>query len=255
MIKCITFDVTNTLVYVASAGNVALHYSNVIRNRFEPNFLLDIESANKNFKKYFKYENEVNPGYGYSKGMQSREWWSRIVKQVIKDNLEAKNTPNLFDSAKLDCISGAIYDEFKKEKYWQKYADCDFVLDELKQTRGLKLGIVSNFDERLPEILKNLNLLSHFDFVCIPSNSNGFAKPSQKIFMSALHKSGCQNPEELLHVGDSFELDYTPATALNFKSVLLKHLNGEKEKKDFLKKVPDRLLNQADFAFSLKDIV
>ena len=205
--------------------------------------------ANKNFRKYFKKENEFNPGYGYSKGVQSREWWSNIVKKVIKDDLEAKQKSDLFDSTKLDNLSNIIYDEFKKAKYWEKYADCDMILDRCKQIYNLKLGIISNFDERLLEILKNLNLLSYFDFVCIPSSCNGFAKPNEKIFINAFKKSGCQYYEQILHVGDNLELDYFPSKKLNFHSFLLKHSSGERNK------IPNCIQNQGNYAFNLKDFL
>lgn len=211
--------------------------------------------ANKNFRKYFKIENELNPGYGFSRGMKSKEWWFNIVSQVIKDDLKAKNMPNIFDLNKLSCISNVIYDEFKKENYWQKYSDCDFILDKLKRIHKLKIGIISNFDERIYEILKNLNLITYFDFICIPSNCDGFAKPSEKIFLNALFKSGCKNSQELLHIGDNIDLDYLPAISLNFESVLLKHLSNENEKRDFLKKIPDHLNNQLNHAFNLKDLL
>lgn len=209
--------------------------------------------ANKNFRKYFNKENKLNPGYGYSRGIQSREWWSNIVKTVIKDDLEAKHKPNLFDSTKLNNLSNIIYDEFKKAKYWEKYSDCEMVLDKCKQIYGLKLGIISNFDERLIEILKNLNLLSYFDFICIPSNCDGFAKPNEKIFMNAFKKSGCQYPEQILHVGDNLELDYFPSKTQNFQSILLKHSSDEKKIKDFLKNMPSCIHNQGNYAFNLQD--
>ncbi|CAF1041011.1 unnamed protein product [Brachionus calyciflorus] len=241
VIKCITFDITNTLIRVASGGNVALHYSNIIHKKIDNNYNLNIDLANQNFRKFFKLENSIRPGYGFSKGMNSRDWWANIVKNVIKADLDCKNKSNIFDEKKLDSISNIIFDEFVKAEYWEKYSNCDSVLTELKNTMNVKLGVISNFDERLYLIMKNLNLDCYFDFVCIPSNSQGFAKPSSEIFTNALIKSGCQNESEILHVGDNYDLDYKPARDSNFNSILLKHCTSQNEKLSLLKNQPENV--------------
>lgn len=130
-------------------------------------------------------------------------------------------------------ISNFIFNEFSKKDYWLKYNNCDLFLSELKHTNKYKLGIISNFDERLFQILNNLNLTKYFDFICIPSNCNGAFKPNEEIFLQAFKLSGILNHSQMLHIGDDYELDFLGATKLGFKSLIIDHKNN-KNKNDLL---------------------
>ena len=65
MIKCITFDCTNTLMKVN--GGVSFQYSRLLKEHFDYN--LDEKLTNHNFKKYFSEKNEQQPGYGFKNGI------------------------------------------------------------------------------------------------------------------------------------------------------------------------------------------
>lgn len=121
-------------------------------------------------------------------------------------------------------MSNYLFEQFSKEACWAKYDDCETVLIELKK-HGYKLGIISNFDERLLKILTNLNLIQHFDFICTPINSSGYAKPQQEIFLKAFELSGMKARSNLMHIGDDYEYDYKPSIALGFKSLIINHNN------------------------------
>jgi len=132
-----------------------------------------------------------------------------------------------FSDNELSKISHFIYEEFCKEKCWIKYQDCDSLLNDLK-SNGYKLGVISNFDERLFKILTELKIIHYFDFICIPSNSEGYAKPCQEIFTKALNLSGIKSSSLMMHVGDDYELDFQAATNLGFRSMLVNHENKNK---------------------------
>jgi putative hydrolase of the HAD superfamily len=95
---------------------------------------------------------------------------------MIKDDSKMKNK-TISDSL-TEKISDEIFKEFSGGSYWQKYDNCDLILAELKKS-NFKLGVISNFDERLFDILKNLDIRQYFDFVCIPSTCNGSYKPDK----------------------------------------------------------------------------
>lgn len=124
--------------------------------------------------------------------------------------------------SELNNISNVIFDEFSNGKYWVKYENCDTILIDLKN-RNFKLGIISNFDERLYKIITDLKLINYFDFVCIPSNSGGHPKPHKEIFLNAFQKSGLKSHSSLMHVGDDIDLDYRAAISLGFKSIVVNH--------------------------------
>jgi putative hydrolase of the HAD superfamily len=103
---------------------------------------------------------------------------------------------------------------------------------------GYRLGVISNFDERLYKILENMNIDGYFDFVQIPSSCQGFAKPSEEIFHAtrmlasgqSCNDSSTLEASQFLHVGDSVELDYRAARNTGFKALLLCHNKEELEK-------------------------
>jgi putative hydrolase of the HAD superfamily len=151
--------------------------------------------------------------------MTSRDWWVDLIQKVL---VAAQTKIN--DRSKLKEFSNFAFDEFTSEDCWFKYENCDVLL-ELLRAKNYKLGIISNFDERLPDILANLKLEKYFDFTLTPGTCNGYAKPCNEIFFKAveLGLNGEEHRGNYLHVGDSMELDYRPAVALGFKAMLLVH--------------------------------
>src|SRR5207253_475943 len=77
---------------------------------------------------------------------------------------------------------------FAKPNAWALYPETVSTLATL-DAWGLALGIVSNFDSRLYEILIGLGIDRFFESVTISSVA-GAAKPSPKIFQRALQKHG-----------------------------------------------------------------
>ena len=161
--------------------------------------------------------------------MKSKDWWSTIVKNMLLDDSKAKNLS--LDDKLINQISDNIFEEFSKATYWRKYDNCDLILSELNK-KNIKLGVISNFDERLFEIMKNLNINSYFDFVCIPSNSNGYYKPHHEIFKIAREQAKIDKDSFIIHIGDDFDLDYKASlnSNSNFKSILLLNEDHDKNK-------------------------
>ncbi len=160
--------------------------------------------------------------------MKSKDWWSTIVKNVLIDDSKSKNLK--LDESLINQISDDIFNEFSKEKYWKKYENCDSILNELNK-RNFKLGVISNFDERLFVIMKNLKIDSYFSFVCIPSNTNSY-KPQHEIFKIARDQARADNDSFIIHIGDDFDLDYKASlnSNYNFKSILLLNEDHNKNK-------------------------
>lgn len=130
----------------------------------------------------------------------------------------------------------------------------DKVLSELQQA-GYRLGVISNFDERIYQILENMGIRGFFDFVQIPSTCHGFAKPSAEIFRATrelvsrrLHSTAAQpSAPQFLHVGDSVELDYRAARNSGFEALLMCHNRDELSKLD----AQDVILRNEDYATDL----
>lgn len=66
------------------------------------------------------------------------------------------------------------------------------------------MGIISDFDERLPRIVEGLGIGSYVQFI-VQSYVEGYSKPSQELYTSAKEKAG--RIEESWHVGDDPKKD------------------------------------------------
>lgn len=140
-------------------------------------------------------------------------WWQKITHQTFKQ------AGVIQDFAEFDDFFQELYHYFQTSKPWFVYPD---VIPSLKLWRqqGIELGIISNFDTRIYEVLDELNLSKYFLTITI-SSLTGSAKPDAKIFTTALAKHNC-DPENTWYIGDSIQEDYWGARYVGIKSFWLK---------------------------------
>jgi putative hydrolase of the HAD superfamily len=139
----------------------------------------------------------------------ARRWWRGLVEEVLV-GLNFKG-----DGA--GCFA-ACYRSFADPASWQVFPEVQEVVHRLGE-RGLGVGILSNWDTRLPRLLDALGLASLFDPVLV-SALEGYAKPDPEIFRRAALRVGLP-PSGILHVGDDPSLDLTAAQAAGFHALLL----------------------------------
>lgn len=115
--------------------------------------------------------------------------------------------------------TGCAKDDYFEEVY-QYYATGDAwclppgayeTIISLKDA-GVKLAVVSNFDNRLRKLLKDLNVVDLFDAVII-SSEVGYEKPDAKIFKAALDQINV-DACKAVHVGDDQKADKSGANAV-----------------------------------------
>src|SRR5205823_4585360 len=107
-----------------------------------------------------------------------REWWENLVVDAFA--LAGIDAP----PAALDRAFAEVFEHYATAAAWRTYADAKPVLRRLRD-RGLRLGVVSNFDGRLRRLLGALELAPAFDAVVLSSEC-GAAKPDRRIFEAAL---------------------------------------------------------------------
>ncbi len=101
---------------------------------------------------------------------------------------------------------------------WQPFPEVRTVLADL-HGRGYLLGAVSDWAPTLPAILHGHGLTRYLAFV-LGSGTMGFCKPSFQFYRLALQRSGVQ-PDEAMHVGDSYYADVRGARTAGIRPVLL----------------------------------
>jgi len=102
-----------------------------------------------------------------------------------------------------------------------RYRPFPDVLPTLRSLRGWgkTLAVVSNWDPALPTLLAQVGLAEFFAFI-LPSAEIGVEKPDGRIFSVALQRLGLE-PQEVVHIGDSYEADVVGARAVGITPILL----------------------------------
>ncbi len=136
----------------------------------------------------------------------SRAGWAALVDGSFAGLIPVRPSATFFP---------AIYDRFAEPAAWRVYEDVWPTLEELRK-RGLRLGVISNWDERLEPLLGRLGLADFFNPIVV-SQLVGACKPQAEIFKRALEWLGVE-PGEVLHVGDSAREDVAGAKGVGMQA-------------------------------------
>ena len=102
--------------------------------------------------------------------------------------------------------------------YWVPFPDAAGALQELR-SRGLGLGVISNWDPSARGLLDSHGLARFFDPIVI-SSEVGSQKPAPEIFRIALQKAGLRG-EQCLYVGDNYYDDVVGCRKLGMRGLLV----------------------------------
>jgi putative hydrolase of the HAD superfamily len=120
--------------------------------------------------------------------------------------------------ADAEAVRLQLADHFSRVEHFVLYADTLPALEELA-SRGLRLGVVSNWSDRLPALLDGLGLTRFFEVVVV-SAVVGATKPERAIFRHALDRLAAA-PGRVLHVGDHAVNDLAGARRAGLGALLL----------------------------------
>ena len=139
---------------------------------------------------------------------RSKAFWSSVYETFLAE----------LDIEWTDHLAERLYETFTDLRNYRLFED---VLDPLEalRARGLALGLVSNFEEWLEQLLESLDLVRFFE-VRVISGSEGVEKPDPRIFELALERAGVE-PKESAYVGDNVHFDIDPAQEVGMLAVLL----------------------------------
>jgi putative hydrolase of the HAD superfamily len=194
-VRAVTFDAGGTLIQPwPSVGQVYAEVAAQHGHKISPAVL------NQRFGKAWRERKDFN---------HAREEWAALVDQTFSGLVERPPSETFFPE---------LYARFSEPKAWRIFEDVQLALEALA-ARGIRLAIISNWDERLRPLLDGLDLAKYFEAIFV-SCEVGFPKPSPVIFEHAARMLGLA-PEFILHVGDSREHDAEGATAAGFQARLL----------------------------------
>jgi putative hydrolase of the HAD superfamily len=137
-----------------------------------------------------------------------RGWWKELVRQSLQ---RAAGPSQPLPEDRFEALFQALYEHFEQPGVWHLTdPDLPDLLEGLRR-RGLRLGVISNFDRRLHRILRDLGILPFFENLTISSRV-GVEKPHPRIFEAARLALGSPPAEAILHVGDEPRADVEGAT-------------------------------------------
>jgi putative hydrolase of the HAD superfamily len=194
-VLAVTFDAGGTLLHPSpSVGHVYAEVAAAHGCQADPAVL------NRGFRAAWAAAPDFN---------HSRAEWAAVVDATFGPGLFPPPSRTFFD---------AIYRRFEDPAVWRLRPDALTCLQSL-QAAGLKLGLISNWDERLRNLLPRLGLDGCFD-VTVISCEAGCRKPDPAIFRRACAGLGV-SPGQVLHVGDSWDLDVCGARAAGMQAAWL----------------------------------
>ena len=137
-----------------------------------------------------------------------RSFWLGFYRDVLA-GLGHRGGPGLVE---------ALVEAFSDPAAYRLFDDVRPALDELAG-RGISLGLVSNFEPWLDEVLALQRIDGRFAAVAV-SGKLGVAKPDPRIFKAALDEAGA-DPRATVHVGDQPVNDVAGALAAGITPVLI----------------------------------
>lgn len=139
----------------------------------------------------------------------NKPWKHYFTTWLTRAGVREQDLPELFDR---------LWQRHRQENLWSLIdRDAFPTLIELKK-REMPLGVISNSDGNLEEVLRHLGLSKYLD-VIVDSAAVGMRKPDPRIFEFAVREAKVK-PDTTLFIGDSYEIDVKGAQNAGLQAVL-----------------------------------
>lgn len=139
-----------------------------------------------------------------------RAWWRELVRRTFR----AADGSAVFRD--FEAMFDALFVHYAAPHAWSAAPGAEAALRALRE-RGVRTGVVSNFDHRLAGLLAGLGLERWLEIVVRPADA-GAAKPDPRIFLHALKALGLR-PDEAVYVGDDADDDIAGAARAGLRAV------------------------------------
>jgi len=205
MIKCITFDLDDTLWKIEPVITKAEIF---FQKWLDANYPEVSEKFNiESLRKLMKQTSLENPEIKHD-----------LTKIRIKAYSHLKDLYGLPNDMPLKAFN-----------YFMEHRNNVILFDSVEDTlselkKKYLLGTITNGNASL----KKIGIDKYFGFE-IKASEIGYMKPKPEIFTAAINAAKC-NPEEMIHIGDSYDKDIIGAKSVNMNYIWINH-NDTIEKK------------------------
>ena len=205
-VRAVSLDVAGTLIEVNEP--VAEVYASIASRHGGK---LDVQALKSGFVEHYPQMPPMAFGEVDTAAISrlERGWWRTLVRRVVAGAGAVDQFESFFDE---------LFEHYARPEAWHTFDEVDEVLDSLRSA-GVQIGILSNFDSRLPPILDALGITAKVDCVRY-STEIGAAKPDAKAFAAITAALSCP-AQDCLHVGDSRAADLEGAQAAGLQAVLV----------------------------------
>jgi putative hydrolase of the HAD superfamily len=140
---------------------------------------------------------------------RSRRFWLGVYDRFL----------GVLDLPRDDGLADTLYTAFTDRRNYAAFDDVVPTLRVLRDDGGATLGVISNYEAWLDDLLSDLGL-SDLLPVRVISGVVGVEKPDPAIFRLALDRVGLP-AAEVVYVGDVPDFDYDPAASIGMFPVLI----------------------------------
>jgi putative hydrolase of the HAD superfamily len=201
-VRAVFFDAVGTLIHPTPCAADAYH---LIGGRYGSR--LPLSEVRARFAAAFRAEERFDAQRQHRTDEQrERERWRRIVVAVLDD---VRDPPSCFRD---------LYEHFAQPDAWRCEPGAGDLLMALRSA-GFVVGVASNFDHRLRDVVGCLPELLPLDRLAI-SSEIGWKKPAGEFFAALAAMTGLP-AAEILVVGDDLDNDFHGARAAGMRGLLL----------------------------------
>ena len=213
-VRAISFDINGTLIHSPRLGEV---YSRILgRHGIEVGPHEAFDTVRRVWEE-FSCRREPGRDLFASHPRGSRGFWYEFIDRVCL--LLGREPASRFAKAEL-------FQAFTGPEPWEVFEEVGEVLAALA-AKGMRLAVISNWDDRLPVLLARLQISDFFESI-VYSAGVGADKPFPAIFLRALKELSLP-PQEVVHIGDRLREDVEGARGVGMQSI---HLARNSDKGD-----------------------
>jgi putative hydrolase of the HAD superfamily len=203
--RAVFFDAGETLVHpVPSFPELFSRVAGAEGHRFEPARVVEASAAVLDRFREAADDREL----WTTSPERSHRFWVSVYERMLGE----------LGLRQPDGLPLRLYEAFTDRANYAAFDDVAPALDALAAA-GPTIGLVSNFEAWLEELLDDLGLRERFA-VRVISGREGVEKPDPRIFRLALERAGVE-PDETAYVGDNPVFDVDPPAALGMHPVLI----------------------------------
>ncbi|KAH8376306.1 hypothetical protein KR200_001759 [Drosophila serrata] len=206
--RLVTFDVTDTLLRLEEPMR---HYQQKAADCGVTG--VDRGQLERCFRQQFSALSREHPNFGsQSPDLDWQQWWMQLVSRTFTC-VDDRLTPE-----QLAKIGHRLISHFRTNACWTHIEGARELVQHVRAA-GKCVGVISNFDPSLSQVLAAMGYAGKFDFV-LTSYEAGVMKPDSRIFNKALQRMSIP-AEQALHIGNKLDMDYVGARNSGWSGLLV----------------------------------